>query len=80
MVCTTSLFYILAPIGFGSGLPSSGSYLDPSELPELQIEWVVYHIMCGYVACVPDCRGSLWNNDNLAHRPRNHTLYDIPPI
>jgi hypothetical protein len=43
---------------FGSSLPSSGSFLDPSELLEIQIEWVVYHIMCGYVACVPDCRGS----------------------
>jgi hypothetical protein len=37
------------------------------ELLEIQIEWVVYHIMCGYVTCVLDC-------------PRNHTLYDIPPI
>jgi hypothetical protein len=45
--------------------------LDPSGLLEIQIEWVVYHV-CGYVACVPECRP--------AHRPRNHTLYDIPPI
>jgi hypothetical protein len=42
---------------FRPSLPSSGSILDPSELPEIQIEWVVYH-MCGYVACVPECRGS----------------------
>jgi hypothetical protein len=54
--CTTPLFYVLAATCFGSILPSSGSFLDPSELPEIQIEWVVYHIMCGYVACVPDCR------------------------
>jgi hypothetical protein len=27
---------------FGSNLPSSGSFLDPSELLEIQIEWVVY--------------------------------------
>jgi hypothetical protein len=33
--------------------------LDPSKLLEIQTEWVVYHIMCGYVACVPDCRGSV---------------------
>jgi hypothetical protein len=33
--------------------------LDPAELFELQMEWVVYHILCGYVACVPDCRGSV---------------------
>jgi hypothetical protein len=52
--CTTPLIYILAPTCFGSNLPSSGSYLDPSELLEIQIGWVVYHIMCGYVTCVPD--------------------------
>jgi hypothetical protein len=57
--CTTSLFYILAPTYFGSSLPSSGSFLDPSELLEIQIEWVVYHIMYGYVACVPDFHGSV---------------------
>jgi hypothetical protein len=34
-----------------------GSLLDPSELLEIQIERVVYHIMCGYVNCVLDCRG-----------------------
>jgi hypothetical protein len=47
---TTHLFNILAPTCFGSSLPSTGSYLDPSELLEIQIEWVVYHIMCGYMA------------------------------
>jgi hypothetical protein len=51
-------YCILASTCFGSSLPSSGSFLDPSELLEIQIEWVVYHIVCGYVACVPDCRGS----------------------
>jgi hypothetical protein len=56
--CTTTLFYILAPTCFGSSLPSSGSFLDSSDLLEIQIEWMVYHIMCGYVACVPECRGS----------------------
>jgi hypothetical protein len=34
--------------------------------------------MCGYVACVLVCRGSVPNHNNPAHRPRNHTLYDIP--
>jgi hypothetical protein len=58
LICTTSLFYILAPTCFDSSLPSSGSFLDPSELLEIQIEWVVYHVMCGYVACVPDCHNS----------------------
>jgi hypothetical protein len=57
VICTTPLFHVLAPTYFGSSLPSSGSFLDPSELPETQIEWVVYHIMCCYVTNVPDCRG-----------------------
>jgi hypothetical protein len=51
---TTPLYYVMAPTCFGSSLPSSGSFLDPSELLEIQIEWVVYHIMCGYVTCVPE--------------------------
>jgi hypothetical protein len=59
LICTTSLFYILAPTCFGRSLPSSGSFLDPSELLEIQIEWVVYHIMCGYVTCKPECCGSI---------------------
>jgi hypothetical protein len=48
----------LAPTCFSSSLPSSGRFLDPPELLEIQIEWVVYHIMCGYMTCVPDCCGS----------------------
>jgi hypothetical protein len=59
LICTSPLLYILAPTCFGSSLPSSGSFLDPSKLLEIQIEWVVYHIMCGYVACVPECRDSM---------------------
>jgi hypothetical protein len=38
LICTTPLFYILAPTCFGSSLPSSGSFLDPSELLEIQIK------------------------------------------
>jgi hypothetical protein len=57
LICITPLIYILAPTCFGSSLPSSGSFLDPSALLEIQIEWVVYHIMCGYVVCVPESRG-----------------------
>jgi hypothetical protein len=34
----------------------AGSLLDPPELLEIQIGWLVCHITCGYVACVPDCR------------------------
>jgi hypothetical protein len=56
LICTTPLFYIPVPTCFGSSLPSSRSFLDLYELLEIQIE---YHILCGYVACVPDCRGSV---------------------
>jgi hypothetical protein len=52
-------FYVLAPTCFGSSLPSSGSLLDPPELHESTNGGVVYHVTCGYVACVPDCRGSV---------------------
>jgi hypothetical protein len=60
---------MLAPTCFGSSLSSSGNFLDPSELLEIQTEWVVYHIICGYAACVPVCRGSvtLRNHDTPAH-------------
>jgi hypothetical protein len=57
--CTIPLFNILAPTCFGISLSSSGSFLDPYELLEIQIEWVVYHIVFGYVACVLECRGSV---------------------
>jgi hypothetical protein len=46
LTCTTPLFYILAPTCFGSSLQSSGSFLHASELLEMQIEWLVCHIMC----------------------------------
>jgi hypothetical protein len=49
LICSTPLFYILAPTCFGSSLPSSGSFLEPSELHEITIR------MCGYMACLPDC-------------------------
>jgi hypothetical protein len=60
LICTDPLFCILAPTCFSSSLPSSGSFLEPPELLEIRIGWVMYHIMCGYVTCVPDC--------NPAHR------------
>jgi hypothetical protein len=34
----TPLFNIQAPTCFGSSLPSSGSFLDPTELLEMQIK------------------------------------------
>jgi hypothetical protein len=39
-------------------VPSSGSFLDPSESLEIPIEEVVHHIMYVNVACVPECCGS----------------------
>jgi hypothetical protein len=38
LICTTSLPYILATLCFGSNLQSSGSFLHPSELLQIQIE------------------------------------------
>jgi hypothetical protein len=40
---------------FNSGVKG----LNPPELLEIQIEWVVYHITCGYLTCVLDCRDSM---------------------
>jgi hypothetical protein len=65
LICTIPLFYILAPTCFGSSLPSSGSLLDPSELLEMQIEWMVYYLMCGYVACVPDGTTTVWHTGHV---------------
>jgi hypothetical protein len=76
---TSSLFYILAPTRFSSRMPSSGSFLDPSELCEIQIEYVVCHIN---VLVLPSAAGkhNRRNHENPAHRLHNHTLYDTPPI
>jgi hypothetical protein len=35
LICTKHLFYILAPKCFCSSLPSSGIFLDPTELLEV---------------------------------------------
>jgi hypothetical protein len=45
-ICTTPLFYIMVFTCFGSNLPSSGSFLDHCKLLEIQIEWVVYYVIC----------------------------------
>jgi hypothetical protein len=78
LICTTPLFYVLAPTCFGSSLPSSGGFLDPSWVM-WNTKWmggtISYSVwLCGLCARVS------WNHDNLAHRSRNHILYDIPPI
>jgi hypothetical protein len=40
---------VMAPTRSGIGLSLSGSLLDPPELLEIQIGWVLYHTTCGYV-------------------------------
>jgi hypothetical protein len=76
VIWTTALFYVLAPTCFGGSLPSSGSFLDSPEILEIQIKLVVYHIMCDYVTCVPDCRDftAIWHTGHVI------THYDIPTI
>jgi hypothetical protein len=71
---TNNMHYILDPTCFGSSLPLSGSFLDPSELLEIQIEWVVYHKMCGYV---PECRGS--NRTTTFRHTYIRTIYQLAP-
>jgi hypothetical protein len=78
-------FDVLAPTWFGSSRPSSGRLLAPPEVRATTNGGVGYQITGGYVAWGPDGRGSgcgglhtTRNHDSLAHRPRNHTLYDIP--
>jgi hypothetical protein len=44
-ICTTALFYMLAPTCFGSSLPSSGSFWIRLSYVKIQIDMVVYHIM-----------------------------------
>jgi hypothetical protein len=52
---TTTLVYILVPTCFGNSLLSSGSFLNPSELLEIQIECVMYR------KYVTDKRISMYN-------------------
>jgi hypothetical protein len=42
-ICTTALFYILAPTCFGGSLPSSGSFWIRLSYVKIQIDMVVYH-------------------------------------
>jgi hypothetical protein len=41
-ICATALFYILAPICFGSSLPSSGSFWIRLSYMKMRIDLVVY--------------------------------------
>jgi hypothetical protein len=44
-ICTTALFYTLAPTCFSSRLPSLGSFWICLSYMKIQINLVVYHIM-----------------------------------
>jgi hypothetical protein len=44
-ICTTALFYILAPTCFDSSLPSSGSFWIHLSYMKIQIDLVVYNVM-----------------------------------
>jgi hypothetical protein len=44
-ICTTALYYILAPTCFGSSLLSSGGFWIRLNYMKIQIDLVVYHIM-----------------------------------
>jgi hypothetical protein len=78
LICTISLFYILAPTCFGSSLPLSGSFLDSSKLREIQIEWVVYRIIRAYMTCVPDYRSSVRNHQNCYSERQRWRLQQQP--
>jgi hypothetical protein len=64
-ICTTALFYTLAPTCFGINLPSSGSFRIRLSYMKIHIDLVVYHIMFRR------------NHDTPAHRPLNQ--HYMPP-
>jgi hypothetical protein len=63
-ICTTALFYILAPTCFGSSLPSSGSFWIRLSYMKIQIDLVVYHTM---LVKWPVCRGMSDTSDNARY-------------
>jgi hypothetical protein len=44
--------YLLAPTCFGSSLPSSGSFRIRLNYVKIQIDMVVYHIVCLSGLCI----------------------------
>jgi hypothetical protein len=52
LICTTALFYMLAPTCFCSSLPSTGSFWIRLSYVKIQIDMVVYHIMWLSGLCV----------------------------
>jgi hypothetical protein len=51
-ICTTALFYTLAPTSFGSSLPFSGSFWICLNYAKIQIDMVVFHIIWLSGLCV----------------------------
>jgi hypothetical protein len=62
-------------MNLGTSLPTSGSFLDSSEILEIQIEWMIYHIMCDIVACVPEWRCSVCCASQLSAHAIRRTGY-----
>jgi hypothetical protein len=58
LICNTlySMYWLLHVSAVACHHHGASSILL-SYVKYVQCEWVVYHIMCGYVACVPDCCG-----------------------
>jgi hypothetical protein len=72
--CTTPVFNILAPTCFGSSLPSSGSFLDPSELLDFRSNrWYIIQFMFMW----PVCRNFVVGTTTLRHTDHINIHYMI---
>jgi hypothetical protein len=77
-ICTTALFYMLAATCFGSSLPSSGSFQDPSELLENTDRYggLSYNLakwpVCQSVVRDSAGKHNRLNHDTPTNRPLNH--------
>jgi hypothetical protein len=94
LICTTPLFYILAPICFNSSLPSSGSsWIYLIYLKYRSSRWYIIQCVVMWHVCQSVLVQSIvlprWvvctqlgsaTDGTKTHRPHNHTLCDIPPI
>jgi hypothetical protein len=71
-ICTTALFYMLAPTCFGSSLPSSGSFWISLSYVKIQIDMVVY---LKYATHKNQCLNHLvWNKNNLNEVITRHSI------
>jgi hypothetical protein len=67
-ICTTGLFYMVAPTCFGSSLPSSGSFRIRPSCMNIPIDLVVYHIM---LVKWPVCRSVVDQSDDGIILPKH---------